>query len=815
MEKQKFINRKKDIDYLIDCIQNMVDDNRIILLKGKSGIGKSAFTRKVLFDQYYRDCVKVRLEDGGARLPEGRCIEKLAQEIDRAAEFNNKLVSLSDFFNNSKGSRLKKRTFDIIKKAALKAVPGFGNLITTGTNLITKSGEFDSELFFNSSITEVILVLKSYIDYNLQNNKLVINIENIQIIDSTSLELIRQTIENNKSILYIFEYTTNSASKINEDTLRERLTIKNSSIEERELKKLSFEDYLQIINQKGLDKKSIDTILKYTYIKFDGDLRNLTDTEVILSFDQNITSILKAISEDNFNPRKSNIQSLNENERFVLSAIVAHNSEVSSEDILYINKAKEVRHLLIDIDTALTKLDQQQLVFKSGNSISIRHDSVSKEIQQAEEYVKYIFIAHKIWSDYYGKLLSEKNFSRHSKEIILYYLFQSLLNANPEKLIPILPEIKGIVVNAIRPDTAVDYLESLRKILDTHPKAQVAGLYYELLEIYYYSGIFDKAYDVLEMIDEESYRHAIFKAALLNRLDRHSEAIKFIKEKLKLSSHPRLELCLKLILFISYRSILDTKSCKDVFNELRVNPAYRDYQEYGYFLRNSEIILPLEQSIFYAQESVEFFKSLDSNIQVGHSKITLSMLYAWSGDLNEAMKELKDAERILAGKTLERHILFSNKAAISMYQGIFSDEVEDLLIEARTTALTPFEKLAIFINMLIFYTQRDETDKCELVIANLLSIIELENDKIMHRLTYYHVAMAYKKNMPPLYERYLIKTKSIHQSINKDEYDDYWSLRLQLTNEINDMSQHYVFLLKYNFEPCFISYWHFEIPKDF
>jgi hypothetical protein len=807
---ETFINRKKDVAFVLEQIKNMENQNKVLLIKGNSGIGKSAFTRKVLDEQHYRESIKVHIDDVGTRLSDGKMIEKIAFELNHAAKRSNKIHSFEYYFNNSEGEVLKKRTTNLVKNAFTDSVPVFGKALGISFDLIFKSGNFNPDLLFNSSISEIILILTSYIEFVLANTSLIVNIENVQIIDNTSLDLLAQIIEKVSPTLFLLEYTTNTSVKIDEKFLSDSLKGNETLFQTLELQKLSFEDYLQIITGKGIDKKSLDAILRYTYIKYNGDLRNLTDTQVLLGVDDRIADIIGAIGTDAFNPQRFNIDSLQENDKFLLVSIVANNGETDVGQLVYIAFSKEIDHLLIDVDLTIERLINQQLIQKSGDVISIKHDSISKEILIGRDYIRLLFIAHKIWSDYYDDLLAKGDFNKYSKENILYNLFRSRLYYAPEKCLSILTEIKIYVVNAIRPDTIIGFLESLQNSLAQSLKNNLDTVHFQLVGIYYEAGLFDKAFNLLDNINGDSERKKIYRAALLNRLDQHEEAITYINTVLSEGVTKRAELCLKLFLLISNRSLSNMGHCEQIFADINKDIEYKNFLEYGFFLRNSEIILPLRPSISAARRSVTFFEEKGLEIQAAHSKITLSMLCGWTNSLNEAQVLLTEAEDMLLGKTMERHIIFNNKAAVALYQGNFDDVCEKWLQQARMTALTPFDKLSIYINMLILYRNQSRFERCDTVLSNMVKIAESEPDLIMKRLCFYHIAWFYKDNNTELFLYYQLEAQKIHHRINtSDDYQHYWENRLF---DSNNPLEDYIFFEQFDYEPCFLSYWHFEIP---
>ncbi|MBS1528001.1 MAG: hypothetical protein JST19_20310 [Bacteroidetes bacterium] len=807
---ETFVNRKKDIAFVLEQLKGMADHSKILLIKGGSGIGKSAFAQKVMDEQYSRESIKVHVEDVGTRLADGKMIEKVALELNHAARKSDQIRSFEYFFNNSEGGLLKKRTANLVKNAFTDAIPVFGKALGVSTDLISKSGSFNADLLFNSGITELILILSSYIEYVLTNAPLIVNIENIQIIDYTSLDLLGQLIEKIKPTLFLLEYTTNSTIKINEERLSQSLKTDKAIVQTLELQKLSFEDYLQIITSKGIDRKNLDAILRYTYVKYNGDLRNLTDTQVLLGVDERVNDIISAIESDTYNPQRFNINSLQENDKFLLTAIVAHNGTADIGQLLEIVLSVNISHLLIDVDLAIERLTDQQLIEKKETNVSIKHDSISKEILSGKDYVRFLFVANKIWGDYYDDLLLRADFGKYTREHILFYLFRARLYYAPEKCLDILKEVKAYVVNAIRPDTIIGFLESLETDLAESLKSNVTDVYYQFASIYYEAGLFDKAFRLINNIDDDSERKKIYQAALLNRLDQHQEAITFIEKTLRKGVSKRSELCLKLFLLISNRSLSNMKRCEQIFDDIERDNQNRSYLEYGFFLRNSEIILPLQPSIIAARESVTFFEEKKLHVQVAHSKITLAMLCAWQASLDEANILLSEAEQLLFGKTMERHIIFNNKAAIALYQGNFDETCEKWLQQARMTALTPFDKLSIYINMLILYTKTLRIDRCDAVINNILKIVESEPDLIMKRLCFYHIAWCYKNYNPELFLYYQVMAQDIHHKMDaNDDYQRYWGTRLF---DRNNPFEDYNFLLQFDYEPCFLSYWHFEIP---
>ena len=812
MNKSVFINRVDDIEYLLSQIQSVEKRNKVIFLSGDSGVGKSAFTRKVIEEQPSLYGIKIKAQDFSGTVSEGFFIERIAKEIHEYSDHNKCLCTFDHYFNMEKSKEIRKRNYDIFSKALISSIPKVDKLLQTARDRIFHLNDFDYNRLFNSGITEVVLVLKAYIEYILLNYRAIINIENVQVIDKTSLNILLELLKSTSSNLFILEFTSNSPKSVDYVQLVEFFEDDRIEIAEKKLEKLSFKDYVRIINKKGIEK-----LLESSYIQFNGDLRKLVDIKVTLEADPTFYSMLDRLTMKTFDPTNHHLKSLKKTEKIILTSIIAHKASVPIDNLASLYKVPVLADVVFDLDLVLDSLIKEQLIFKQNSIISISHDSISQEVLTDDTFIKFLAISFKAWISYYERLLNNQEFSKLSKEKILSYLFHFYCYSQPKALFSLLPEIRSIAIQSIYPDTAIDYIESLREsIIESEGNYDLIDeINFSIIDIYYYLGIFDSAYSVLEKIRNKSSRFIAYKAALLDRLDKHDDAIKYINSILTtMQVPPRLELTLKLIMFISSRSVLMIENCIALFDDINGNPKYREYLEYGYFLRNAEIILSLADGLKYVSQSVVFFRDRGLNIQEGHSLITLALMHAWSGNLEEALISINMAESILLDNTLERHIIFNDKAAIRIYQGLLDHEVEALLKRARETAIMSFDKLSIYINLLIFYSFNREDEKSDATVEIILTLLEKQPDLVMHRVAYFNIWYYYKASGEHnLAEKFINKAKNIHDQLKKyDSYDESWESRFYPERAVES---EYDFVLRYDFEPCFISYWHFEISKDY
>lgn len=803
---REFINRTKEC---ADLSSRLIFDDKpqITFILGISGIGKSAFSKKVLEGER---CIRVEINDLIGNVMPGAYIQELAKSINSYYLLSKKEeLSFRYYFNNSLTPHLKKRNLSIIGESATSIIPkGVGKLLFTAIKLIFKFGEYNYNAFFNSGNNDILQTLRDYIEYIIHKDRLIIVIENYQKIDYSSNDLFKKLIAQSSYTNFIFEYTIDhsfSKSKFEEVQAKD---FPNADLYSINLLRMNLSEYLEMYPNSEIAKK-----LRDSFLEFDGNIRKLEDGNLFFNTrGKEIIPFNSSVNE--FNYTKTHIDSLDNHLKLVLSAIVVHRLPVTTESLKYFLESELFKDVWIDLDSSLKMLTKHELIKNNTEYISIKHDFISKEVLLNSTFDRFVLPSYKIWIEYYRKKLEQKDFSYYSKNKIYHLLFTFYsANNDSNNLFKLLPEIKRVALESTYPDSAVEYLELLRNNGNHLISIEIKdSINFALIDIYYTLGIFEKAWDILTEIKENSNRYIAYKAALLDRLDRHPEAILYIQNVLISETNDRLILILKLILMISYRSSNNNAECEKVYLDMMKNAEYSKYEEYGFLLRNSEIVLPLSKSIKELKKSIQFFKKKNLVVEMGQSYLTLSLLNTWNKDYKVALSNLDIAEELLYNETFERHIFFNDRAVIHMYQNNFSEEVGELLKEARKTIMCSFAKLTIHINYLIYYTISNRRNgifkSYEDVVNSTLNIIEEQPDKVMHRLAYYTLAQYYKEHNIDLFHYYMKKSYDAHLLVSLIE-NSYWSDRFyyyESTQTTKDDIE--------TFDIGLLSYWHFRIPEN-
>src|SRR5690349_6604279 len=113
----------------------------------------------------------------------------------------------------------------------------------------------------------------------------------------------------------------------------------------------------------------------------------------------------------------------------------------------------------------------------------------------------------------------------------------------------------------------------------------------------------------------------IIKGILLEQIGKQNEAIKLVNKELekKASKAANFIFALRLIRMVSYYDIGEYEKCRTEFYSLLNDSNYTDLYEYGFLLRNSELVFGYKECLPYMLESIKFFQKFGALHQVAFS----------------------------------------------------------------------------------------------------------------------------------------------------------------------------------------------------
>ena len=805
-----FVDRVELKQELFNLLNDMQFHNIVYILSSRSGLGKSAFSRQIvnqIKDRYPAINVSIPVGDN-ISIDEGFYIREIAKVLsDHSKDFE--FESLNDFLRTTSNPMIKKIwTHKLIKDA--ESLNGFVKPINSMLSYFDKTGELsENGLLGVDNAKYTYIILNEYIAYICNNEtKIIINVENVQQMDRVSLMQIRDLLKKVDNVFFLFEYTLSTDSLEEAKKFEQNFCINYTNVITRRLKKLNYRYTCELLNHICPKQSSLlsENTLKEIYFTIDGNIRQLSDIENIFEIGQEETFL---DTTENFTSQR--LKSLNNAHQIQLLCLVyAHMSQVSNE-IIKLLLSNKAYILFVRFETILSELigDSGLLEFNSStNTLKLKHDSIRAEMKTIPKFEAKISLSYSWWIDFYENSLSEcdvKDWTKTREIVRKLCYFYCYYEPAANKILSILPHIRMIAINSVNPDEAISFLTGFYDIFKKINNSEYLYKFNKfLLNLYYELGIFDKAYSVFKNTSFRSEKsQQLYRVMLLDRLQRENEAIQMIDLELKNTSNERYMLILYLIKMIAAASINQYDECLNIFEYIySKKDVYSKYFEYGFFLRNSEIVLSLREAIPYLEESIKFFYERNESIYEAHARISMLMNCSRAGIFDEAKKQLEIIKKLLKYNSLERHIVLNDEVAFEMCRGNYDKNLENELKLAMCTAEVVFDKIIINHNLLILYKKNKQFLEGSQIVEYLLELLDLETNKLNICFTYWNISFFYKEYDEVQYNFYYNKYSML--------YSDLISKPIRKSVIETDVSH------KPNMEYVigFISHWRFPLPED-
>ena len=673
-----------------------------------------------------------------------------------------------------------------------------------GINLIKrflKIDEFDYETLFYDYSKQTLKIVKEYIEFILKNRKILLIIDNIQNIDNLSLESILDWFSEHKENCHflIFEYT------VSED--RESIIKLRDRIQNYDISFCFFELGIMDPNNavKAAKSKAQNTVnysftlqdrkaVEY-YNTVDGNIRSLED--FIRNFNNDKANILK------HSATYACIESLEKNEALVLSIICLNDSKINKYLLFNLLSQKSI---IISKNSLNNLIYSYDLIIDFEDEYSIKHASIYDNwLELSTTKLKAIsLIAYNILIEYYNRLFANNISKSHRAFFMLIKLYSRFA---PEKLYGLLNKFDDILQEFLSPNQLEDYILTVDKEIESH-SIRFTDFYYKLIDISLNAKLFDLAELLLDRTFTNSSinKNIFYKCNIFIQREDYTSNIQYIERILPTINNSYFVLYLKLFLMISYRSINDYNKVKSINREIQeVIDQYNNTLFTGFYLRLSELRNNRKNAIPDVEESIKHFQNHSLIEQVAKSQVALSFLYAVTGRTEDAITESNKAEKIIVKNFSNRHIFYTNKAAILLLHGDTGEEILTMLKIAEESAIVTFEKLSIYNNILVYAMETKDISIAELYVKKILSIISIEPDKHILSLLYFNLYEYYKRTNNEIYKEYYKKCYSLKNHCE--------SLNARLTHtELIGSSQ---ILISKPWHVCFLDFWNIDYCEDF
>lgn len=806
---EELVDRTEEFNQLLpEILQNATSNGTIIC--AKTGVGKSALSMKILkhINNAYDLVLNIKTdpENASTNYKEGKFLSNIfSKAIDVADNCGKKKYSFSYFISHSKNKNLKKAIRENLIESIFNAdskVEICKILFYYLFRFVFKLGEFNSDSLIKEDRSCNIRIMNYYLQYLFFSSKILLRIDNIQNLDETSLSYLLGWMNDYKNMghYFLLEFTLDNGSTFQQAIqLTERFNDTGVSIKLRKLDYLDENNALKALKVATPDKiytLEDEISIKYYYNNVgNGNIRKLID------YDCDNTNK----TYNFYDPIYEKLQVLEKEELYIIAIIILCNGNISTT---FFEGIFQDDPLIIKKNDYLEKLCSKEIriLELSNDSIKIEHASIIDSWHKHEQdFLEYSLLAYSRLQLFLIRVI-ESNYtfyiSKHKATILLLQLYRKY---DFEKIIDLLDDVKKLS----RVELSVSNVWEILKIIidSTNQNASLyIQIYMKIIRICYTCELYENGLHCIQILENDGKINTIelylHKCLFLSALDRHYESIITACSILNMwKKDDRITFNAKLVLLNNHRSLNNKLEYDKIRMDIEENEKYKEFPEYGYFLRLAPLYLDREMSIIKVKESVYFFENIGNDIQEGKSLITYANNLALTGNLREAKKALIKAEKKLKETKYGRHMILVNKAAIMLLDGDFSEEVWDILEQAELSAVVPFDKLAILNNKLIWYLENGAYTKADLIINQINRLFTFEPDKHLHAFMNYNLYLFYSDlQIRSEAEKYYNKANELKSHCS--------TLELRMLKKYDESKK---FLLSKRWHVCFLEYWTFDV----
>lgn len=739
-EQTAFINRFKIISLLKNDI-NQNNGKKIFFISSNSGVGKSRLCKEILKD-IESNIFKIKLSISNSKAyssQDGYYIKELAKAINK--EVQNEL-SFENFLINS----VEKEDLD---KFFLKVADDYLSKNSVYKNIkevfekVFQKGSFQVDKIFNTNLSDSIKYAMKYVKHCIQKQYFVINIENIQNIDISSINCLNKILREINKVYFLLEFTENIPStwdniyELNSTICNE---IENIKMEQEELEPLSLNDLFKILHS---DRKALNEYVSNSYKNWNGNLRPIVDINFKLS--KNETSkVEKYLQNTEYGINHyilNDLTNIKGSKLFLLQSISTHADPV---DFYLLNKTyyskEEFKFYELSLD--LIELKERRYINEYNSLYSINDDSIHSSLQEVVIFQNEKIDAMLCWLRLYESLYKENN-SFISKSQILYYILDFSIKLNKEdSLLKIIDELFFLFKNSTHAWVDIWVSKILNLLENVEHKNIQNIILIRLSEIMQNLGFSNWSYIIVNKISTLSKEILIRKAILLEDLSNAKESLEILNNIDSEEIDENLFLYKKAVEIACYRSMNDYKKAKKIFFEV-YDKNYVS-KELAFILRQAGFILKEKESIPYIEKSISIFKEHNLLIQETHSIIALAFVYIKLKEYDKAEKELFNAKDLIKDNFIEKYIILNNLAAINIYKKQKLNETLESLMEVLPTIQLAFDRLTVRINILLLLAlQKKEYSviKTQFDIIHKLCLNNEPSDKEIRRRAYFNMVI--------------------------------------------------------------------------
>lgn len=773
LSREDFYNRTHEAKKMVDMVNEKTPNNKIIIIAGRTGIGKSAFVDKVLSNELH-DHMSIRVN----------ICKASADTIENLYYINALYRTLSNLAN--------KKIFDNIHSPLQQGISNLKNILSFGFDVLLDKTVGEGNTLHEPTDERSVLRKKDYIISVLQKNAFIITIDNIQNIDIQSLEILNNIINQIRDTTFIFEYTTENESS-NDEVLSFYNALKrfNATVYFFQMKRLDYNE------AKKLAPSSFDELqLQELYQRSNGNLVKIQLADKSMSLDDDpIKGRLSRLSKDNW---------------FLVNLLYLNESPIHYADLykMLVGNLDAPPFSEQKLFECLNELEKEKIIkVLSSGEIRIYHDSINSQLDIQSASVL-LYSAYGVLKEYYRRKLCETQ-----NDETVEHLFCLYLRFSDEELLTIFPQITKIIRSYKYPHTAINKLISYREKIQL--KGHLNPRLYEklvtlLVNLCIEYGLWREAQSNLNLIySPTNPYHRAMKAAVLSLDFTNEESIESIRTIIKQASSHREKLTSELCLLSAEMARQPRKESIKMAQKMIATTEYQNCLEYAFLLSNyAELIDNTQECINLYKQAMGIFHRAGRDELGANILVFLSMIYAYEGRIFDARKVLDFGKKL--GEVKESYLL-NNYAVLDVLEGKVTANNATQLSDALLLTCDPYEKILIQCNLLVCYTLLTEMERAEQIMLEITNqpYEQFQYEEFLH-IVYQDLLFYFKtiKNKTKE-EQY---QQQLHKLIEKSSADSMFVpiAKMQLKNQTSPD----LFYSRFPFRVDFLGCWNIEISSD-
>lgn len=679
-----FYNRVKETKQIIDCINSSNKSiNNIILIGGKTGVGKSGLIRKILQDDL-RDQVSIVIT-----------VSKVSPNTIENLHYINAIY-------RRMSELAEEHFFDTVPSPFQQSVLNLKNLARFVFGVIWTKYVGDENQLYEPTEESSVIRKKNYIIDLLKRRHYLLDIENIQNVDTQSLEILQDIVLRLTGITLILEYTIDEThTTVHFSSLYNELKsrIFNANVSAFSIDMLKFDEAKKLAPP-GIPETRLETIYK----QGEGNLVNIILSENTL--------------KSNDSPIQVELLSLSNNEKFLVNLIYLNGGTISFSVMCRATIGNRNAPPLSPslLDSIVNQLVDRHIVQKENeDSIKIFHDSILSEleVQSANPILFSAFDVLKTF--YFGELRTDQD------EYTIKQLFRLCTKFSDPEIIKLFPYIKRLVKKYKYPQDIVKKLTQLRNEMTKNSIANytvVREVSLFLTTLCLELGFAEEAQQNLNIVyvNNNPYHRAL--QASIYALNFTSDAS--MKEVEKLANQAlsaRERLTIQLCQLSAEMARLSVKESAAIAKQILETKEFQSLFEYAFLLRDyAELVPEYDESIALCQEALRRFKEGGRVDLCAQVQMSMSMFYAYKGQLKIAKKLLLEAKKVAC---IPDCYLLNNLAVIDLLSHRHTNMTAKNLWDALLVCNDAYEKIIIMCNLLVCYIEmgnRKQADELKVMI---------------------------------------------------------------------------------------------------